>query len=183
MVFQLFVFCAGNREAAHVYLQALLEGASTPLSDTCHEKSYLEAQGNLEELFPARRCYLKARFVPDLSDEIAKLALDHLANAAEKNRVTRIWFQNYFSDTGYLAWVAAYWDDASNDDRMIKWSRVFGDKIQLVLNDDEDMGSAPNFVPAATPLGELFGERDQERIRRVKRQYDPDNYFRFHVFV
>jgi FAD/FMN-containing dehydrogenase len=72
--------------------------------------------------------------------------------------------------------VECGWDDPSIDDAQLAWAR---DAMRMV----ERFGAAGAYANALSDVGDevartIYGDAKYERLRRLKREWDPDNVFR-----
>jgi len=187
--------CVFNGDAAEgeALLQPLRE-LGTMVTDFSGRMNYCDTQQLFDTLMPAGeyRCYWKARYLTDLSDEMIDLALKNAQSAPSDNSLCSLW--NFggatakvasdataFGDRtmGWMYSLDGVWSDAKDDEANIEWSRAgwlsadsYGHHGRAYLNfpgHGED-GDALTRVS--------FGENYQ-RLVAIKTKYDPQNRFRF----
>lgn len=187
--------CVYNGDAAEgeALLQPLRELG--PMSaDFSGRMNYCDVQQLFDTLMPAGefRCYWKARYLNELSDEMIDLAMADASAAPSDNSLSSLW--NFggatakvpadataFGDRsmGWMYSLDGVWSDAADDAANIAWSRNgwsnserFGQHGRAYLNfpghgeDNSDLTRA-SFGP------------NYDRLVEVKTKYDPQNRFRF----
>ena len=76
--------------------------------------------------------------------------------------------------------VTAGWPDSDQDDEYIGWAR----QVHATLSKVGPAGAYINFLGADAPdLAAVFGAEKLERLRSVKREYDPDDLYRPAVHI
>jgi hypothetical protein len=175
------VFCAGGSTIGIPFLDDVLRDVDTqPTANEISDKNYMEAQTSLDSFFPAQKCYQKARFLDDLSEDVVLLAITRMEGlGSEERKQTKVMFSNYFKDTGYLILVHACWSDPEMQKSMTLWSDSL---IEDASKGDNKETGAPNYASSNTSLSELFIEDDKLQILKLKKKYDPDNFFNCNVF-
>lgn len=163
-------------------------------TDFSGRMNYCDVQQLFDTLMPAGdfRCYWKARYLTDLTDEMIDLALANALAAPSDNSLSSIW--NFggatakvpadataFGDRsmGWMYSLDGVWSDPADDDANIAWSREgwsnserFGHHGRAYLNfagHGED-----NAALTRTSFGANY-----ERLVEIKTKYDPQNRFRF----
>lgn len=187
--------CVYNGDAAEgeALLQPLRElGAMS--TDFSGRMNYCDVQQLFDTLMPAGdfRCYWKARYLNELSDEMIDLAIADALAAPSDNSLSSLW--NFggatakvaadataFGDRsmGWMYSLDGVWSDAADDAANIEWSRSgwsnserFGHHGRAYLNfaghgeDNNDL-TRRSFGP------------NYDRLVEVKTKYDPQNRFRF----
>ncbi len=187
--------CVYNGDAAEgeALLQPLRELGEMS-ADFSGRMNYLDVQQLFDTLMPPGefRCYWKARYLTELTDEMIDLALANAAAALSDNTLSSLW--NFggataavapdataFGDRsmGWMYSLDSVWPDAADDEANIAWSREgwsnserFGHEGRVYLNfpghgeDGEDL--------TRTSFGSTYA-----RLVEVKTKYDPQNRFRF----
>jgi len=177
----------GDLEEADKHL-APLRAFGTPLADMVTEMPYTALQSILDAAAPTGiRRYWKSGYFTDLSDELLDIVLKyvatrpspmspvlflHIRGAAARTPTEATAFGNrrdqWDSD------IISQWLDAADDEKNITWTRNFWKEIEPLTNgvyvnhlggdDDPRIANAygPNF----------------ERLKVIKKKYDPDNFFR-----
>lgn len=167
---------------------APLRGFGTPLADMITEMPYTALQSILDAAAPPGiRRYWKSGYFTDLSDELLDIVLKHVATrpsplspvlflhmrgAAARTATEATAFGNrrdqWDSD------IISQWLDAADDEKNITWTRNFWKEIEPLthgvyvnhLGSDDD-------ARVANAYGSNF-----ERLKTIKKKYDPDNFFR-----
>ena len=177
----------GDMEEADKHLGPL-RAFGSPLADMVTEMPYTALQSILDAAAPTGiRRYWKSGYFTDLSDELLDIVLKYLATrpspmspvlflhirgAAARTATEVTAFGNrrdqWDSD------IISQWLDAADDEKNITWTRNFWKEIEPLTNgvyvnhlggdDDPRIANAygPNF----------------ERLKAIKKKYDPDNFFR-----
>jgi hypothetical protein len=187
--------CVYNGDAAEgeALLQPLRE-LGTMVTDFSGRMNYCEVQQLFDTLMPAGeyRCYWKARYLTELSNDMIHLAMKNAAAAPSDNSISSLW--NFggatekvsadataFGDRsmGWMYSLDGVWADSQDDEANMAWSRdgwlsaePYGHHGRAYLNfpgHGED-GDALTRVS--------FGENYQ-RLVEIKSRYDPENRFRF----
>jgi FAD/FMN-containing dehydrogenase len=162
----------------------------TPLLDMSGDFGFREIQSKFD-LIEYGSCsgYWKSMYVADMADEVLAIAgkwtksrplgtavtqLLHMGGAIGRVGAADTAFGDRSADYMVSA-ETAWWDDADQD-RCTDWARNF-------INDIEELpysrGTYLNFngETDANSRGEQFGT-NMQRLREVKRRYDPQNLFR-----
>jgi FAD/FMN-containing dehydrogenase len=183
----LVVCCAGSLTEGKAVLQPLRD-LGKPILDTVQPMPYTALQQAFDGGLPkGQRYYSKAVYLPELSDELITVVLQH----AETLRGT--YTTAYFSAEsgaasrpdsaatafphrhgGYGFHIIAGWENPEADDEVIGWARGFfrslipysssGIYVNLLGEDEDDR------VPAS------YGTNYQ-RLVEIKNKWDPDNLF------
>ncbi len=187
--------CVYNGDAAEgeALLQPLRElGAMS--ADFSGRMNYCDVQQLFDTLMPAGdfRCYWKARYLTELTDEMIDLAMANALAAPSDNSLSSLW--NFggataavaadataFGDRsmGWMYSLDSVWTDPGDDAANIAWSRDgwsncegFGHHGRAYLNfpgHGED-----NAALTRTSFGPNY-----QRLVEIKTRYDPKNRFRF----
>lgn len=178
---------AGGVEAGERAL-APLKTFGPPALDMMGPHTYLGQQAMLSQAMPPHVLnYWKAGFVPVVSDDVIRAAVE--AYAAAPSPLSSILFfpihgvasrvppdaTAYPHRTGVHVGIYALWRDAAESAANIAWARSAWAAIEP-------------FVPGGVYVNELGEDEDHRvhlaygsnypRLARVKRMYDPDNVFR-----
>ncbi len=177
----------GDLEEADKHI-APLRAFGTPIADMIAEIPYTALQSILDAAAPTGiRRYWKSGYFTDLSDELLDIVLKyvatrpspmspvlflHIRGAAARTPTEATAFGNrrdqWDSD------IISQWLDVTDDEKNITWTRNFWKEIEPLTNgvyvnhlggdDDPRIANAygPNF----------------ERLKAIKKKYDPDNFFR-----
>jgi FAD/FMN-containing dehydrogenase len=145
----------------------------------------------LQELFGrgvfGLRHYWSGRFLRELSDEVIELTeaafedeavdvavlLEPLHGAAARVPIDATAFGG--REARYNATYMATWTSSDHDAEHVERARAYSGALAAWA-----LSAGYVNYSVELPAGELaFGERRYERLRAVKREYDPDNVFRF----
>jgi len=155
-----------------------------PIANTMRPMYYAELQDIFGRMPFGLRNYWSGRFLRELPDELIQQSADHLDTGGPGS----IMFEPIFGaasrvpieatafagrDAAYNATFLSIWEDESEDDRRIAAARGFSALL-------EPWSTGAQYVNYATE--DEDAEEDTERfarLRKVKRQYDPENRFRF----
>jgi len=187
--------CVYNGDAAEgeALLQPLRELGEMS-ADFSGRMNYCDVQQLFDTLMPAGdfRCYWKARYLTDLTDELIDLAMANALAAPSDNSLSSLW--NFggatakvsadataFGDRtmGWMYSLDGVWSDPGDDEANIAWSREgwsnserFGHHGRAYLNfagHGED-----NAALTRTSFGPNY-----DRLVEIKTKYDSQNRFRF----
>ena len=177
----------GDLDEADKYL-APLRSFGTPLADMVAEMPYTSLQSILDAAAPTGiRRYWKSGYFTDLSDQLLDIVLKyvatrpspmspvlflHVRGAAARTATEVTAFGNrrdqWDSD------IISQWLDPADDDKNITWTRNFWKEIEPLTNGVyvNHLGSDDD-PRVANAYGPNF-----ERLKTIKKKYDPDNFFR-----
>jgi FAD/FMN-containing dehydrogenase len=177
----------GDVKEAEKHL-APLRSFGSPIADMITEMPYLQLQSILDAAAPAGiRRYWKSGYFIDLPDELLDIVLRnvaarpsplspvlffHMRGAAAEVETAATAFANrrdqWDSD------IISQWLDAADDEKNISWAKNFWKEIEPFNNGVyvNHMGSDDD-PRIANAYGENF-----ERLKAIKKKYDPDNFFR-----
>jgi FAD/FMN-containing dehydrogenase len=182
---------AADRELARVHRQG------PPAMDTISRKPYLAAQHAADESMRwGHRFYMKSGYLGDFPDAALDVCLDHVTRAPEGGDCSiGVWAwgraiadvpEHATAYTGREAryWIAAeaMWENASLDDPHRAWARTSMSDLQpyvmagRYVNDVGDVG-------CEDLVRSVYGDTKYERLRTIKRTWDPDNVFRLNQNV
>jgi FAD/FMN-containing dehydrogenase len=134
------------------------------------------------------RNYWSGRFLRGLSDEVIELSADHLGPAGTGS----VMFEPILGaaarvppeatafagrEAAFNATFISSWTNAEEDDGHIALAREFSAKLEPWASG----GGYVNYASESAGDGLLseYGADRLERLREVKREYDPENRFRF----
>jgi FAD/FMN-containing dehydrogenase len=178
----------GDLEEGHEWIRPLLQ-AATPVMNTVRPMYYPELQEVFGRMPAGLRNYWSGRFLSELPDEAIERTAAHLRPADVYGTIllepmhgaaTRIPPDaTAFAgrEAKYNATFIGFWQNLDEDERRVATAR------------DYSAGLAPwtlgggylNYAsePAGETLETEFGADRFSRLRMVKRQFDPENTFRF----
>jgi FAD/FMN-containing dehydrogenases len=179
---------AGSVEEGEKVVRPLKEFGS-PVLDLCEPKPYLAHQAMFDPTFPhGRWYYFRACDVTELSDEVIDITVDHASRISSPLTAFPIWQMG-----GAVARVG--------DDESAFSGRAAGHTFNISGMTDAAEGFAEerdwvrNFWSALEPyhtsvytnflmdegeerVREAYGADKYDRLKALKRKYDPDNFFR-----
>jgi FAD/FMN-containing dehydrogenase len=183
---------AGDAEAAAEAVRPLRESLPV-LSDGLGLTSYLQIQVMQGDTPFGLRHYWKSQFVDSLPDDLIDEIVDnYLAHPQDGSDVV-LFEQMHGAALRVPADATAFsrrekcinvspmgtWEDAATDAEHIAWAR----RTSAVLADRSTSGGGYlNYGAPDEPIERVraaYGHAKFERLRQVKRRYDPHNLFRF----
>jgi FAD/FMN-containing dehydrogenase len=175
----------GDEAEGRAALEPLRE--AEPVHGELRPMYYPEIQEVFGRGTPGLRHYWSGRFLREFPDEAIALTIDALEDPASDGAVlleplhgaaSRVSpDETAFSgrDARYNATFLGSWRSAEHDQPNIERARAYSAALA-------PWALSAGYVNYSVdlPAGEVaFGERRYERLRAVKREYDPDNVFRF----
>ncbi len=178
----------GDLEAGREAIRELTEGLS-PVKNTVRPMYYSELQDLYGRMPFGLRNYWSGRFLAELPDELLALTS---AQFIELGTAGGVLFEplhgaptRVASDATAFAgreahWNATFinvWTEPDEDERQIETARAYSSALEPW----KIGGGYLNYATEASAGGleTVFGSQRFERLRAVKRQYDPSNVFRF----
>jgi len=167
-------------------------GRLTPVTGMLRELPYLTMQRLTGELRFGSRHYWKGHFLRELPDELIDLAVEHVGRP--QAGTSSILFEpmhgaasqvsdetTAFSNRSALFNVSALgiWADPGDDESVIAWARSCASALEP---HSASGGGYLNYGAPDEPLTRVessFGVAKFQRLREVKRRYDPENLLRF----
>lgn len=187
--------CVYNGEAAEgeALLQPLRE-LGNMVTDFSGRMKYCNVQQLFDMLMPAGeyRCYWKARYLTDLSDEMIVLAMRNAVAAPSDNSISSLW--NFGGATAEIApeatafgdrsmgWMYSLdgvWSDAKDDATNIGWSREGWESAEPYGHHGRAYLNFPGHGEDGDALTRASFGANYQRLVEIKSKYDPDNRFRF----
>jgi len=165
-----------------------LRGFGAPLADMVTEMPYVQMQALLDAAAPSGiRRYWKSGYFTELSDELLDIVLKHVATrpsllspvlffhirGAAARTATEV---TAFGNRGdqWDSDIISQWIDAADDEKNISWTRNFWKEIEPLTNGVYVNHLGTDDDPrVANAYGANF-----ERLKAIKKKYDPDNFFR-----
>jgi len=187
--------CVYNGDAAtgEALLQPLREYGNL-VTDFSGRMKYCDVQQLFDTLMPsgAFRCYWKARYLTDLSDDMIELAMRHAQAAPSDNSISSLWnFGGATADVaaeatafgdrsmGWMYSLDGVWSDPGEDAANIAWSREGWDSAAPYGHHGRAYLNFPGHGEDGDALTRAsFGDNFQ-RLVEIKTKYDPQNRFRF----
>ncbi len=181
-------FHSGDQAVAADELRKVLDAADAGFTNI-EQIKYLTLQGvDDEELAWGHRVYTKGGFVDDLPDDALDALGEHLGSAApgvsfgswaQGGAIGRV-ADDAMAFTGHSApfqmSTDSSWDDPADDAARIAWAR----QAYAIVEPHTRTGRYVNDVTDTAPdlARWIYGDAKYERLREVKRAWDPDNTFR-----
>jgi FAD/FMN-containing dehydrogenase len=171
-----------------------LRGAPGLLADRVTRRPYLELQGMLDLPFGLRH-YWKGHFVRELPDALLEeiwravapggprgsVLIEAIHGAA--GRVPPEATAVGFREAAFNISALSIWEDPAADEAQIAWARATAATAEPYTLRG---GGYLNYMQADEPLERVraaYGDERFERLREVKRRYDPANVLRFNQNV
>ncbi|CAB4929367.1 unannotated protein [freshwater metagenome] len=188
----IFVFWAGDFDDAAEGV-APLDALGAPMADLAGPIPYADMQAMADAAYPAgKRDYFKGGFINHVTDE----AIDDMVRHGESIMapLTNIILLALGDGTDYARYteehspigpearsagwtfqVLSIWSDPADDDLHREWTR----DVAKTMSSYSSLVMFPNFVSIDDPsrAAEAFSPAAMERLRAVKREYDPGNVF------
>ncbi len=168
---------------------ARLRALGPALMDTMAVKPYLDVQGaNDEYMRWGQRFYMKSGFLRDFPSDLVPAIVETVATGPGDVAVSlwpwgRAIAEVPDEDMAFTGRGAAYWfgtetvwTDPADDAAMRDWSRSAWQLMQTHASTGRYVNDVSE-TDAGT-LAEVYGTAKLDRLRALKRAYDPDNVFR-----
>jgi hypothetical protein len=162
---------------------------ASPVLDRCEPKPYLAHQAMFDPSFPhGWWYYMRACDVAELTDDIIDITVDHSMRIRSPLTAFPIWQlggavarigddETAFNgrSAGHTFNITAATETADGFDEEREWSRNFWSALEphhtsvyvnFLMDEGEDR------------VREAYGAQKYERLKALKRRYDPDNFFR-----
>jgi FAD/FMN-containing dehydrogenase len=186
-----FVIWAGEHADAQRGV-APLDALGEPLADLAAPSTYVDLQAMSDPAYPyGMRDYFKGGFIDELTDEaidtlvqlgadlrapLSNIILLPLGAATDYARYTEEHSPLGTRDAQWTFQVLSLWSDPAEDELHREWTR----EVARTMSTYSALVSFPNFVAIddGARATESFSPRAMERLRAVKRRWDPENVFR-----
>jgi FAD/FMN-containing dehydrogenase len=164
------------------------------VADFSRRMQYCEVQKLFDALFPAGefRCYWKSHLLLSLTDQAIDEAIENAASSPSDHSISSFW--NFggataavaadataFGDRsfGWMYSLDSVWRDPSDDERVIGWTRAAWNRAKKhALEGRLYLNFAGQDADSDALTRQTFGKNDA-RLARIKKRYDPGNMFRF----
>jgi FAD binding domain-containing protein/berberine-like enzyme len=179
---------AGSVEEGEKVVHPLKEFGS-PVLDLCEPKPYLTHQAMFDPTFPhGRWYYFRACDVTELTDDVIDITVDHATRISSPLTAFPIWQmggavarvgddESAFSGrtAGHTFNISGTTDTADGFDEERDWVRNFWSALEPYHT-----GVYTNFLmdEGEERIREAYGADKYDRLKALKRKYDPDNFFR-----
>jgi hypothetical protein len=180
---------AGPVEEAEKVMRPL-KAFSSPVLDLCEPKAYVDHQGMFDPSYPhGWWYYVRACDVAVLSDDVIDVTVEHAMRIRSPLGGFPIWQlggavarvgedETAFNGrgAGHTFNITAVTESAEGFDEEREWSRNFWSALEphhtsVYVNFLMDEGEER--------VREAYGAQKYDRLKALKRRYDPDNFFRF----
>ncbi|WP_244928850.1 FAD-binding oxidoreductase [Nocardioides sp. W7] len=185
----LMVTCwAGDLDRGEEVLKPFRDLAPT-VAELVGPMPYPALNSAFDDLYPSGlRHYWKANFVKELTDDAIAAHVEHGAQVPEMTSTMHIYPINgachrvapdatafAYRDANFATVIAGMWPDEKDDERNIAWVRDYYDATAPLSED----GGYINFMAEDDQdrIGANY-KGNYDRLRQVKRTYDPGNLFR-----
>ncbi|MGE5281694.1 MAG: FAD-binding oxidoreductase [Chloroflexota bacterium] len=179
---------AGENEAGEEAVRPLRELGS-PLLDLCEPKPFLEHQAMFDPSFvPGRWYYMRACDVDVLSDEVIDITAEHSLRIGSPLTAFPIWQMGgavarmadedtafHGRTAGHTFNISAITESAEGFEEEREWARG----LWSALEPHHSSTVYVNFLmeEGEERVREAYGAEKYDRLKRLKREYDPDNVF------
>jgi len=169
---------------------APLKAFGSPVLDLCEPKPFLEHQAMFDPSFPhGQWYYMRACDVAELTDEVIDITVEHAMRIRSPLTAFPIWQmggaisrvgedETAFSGrgAGHTFNITAATAGPEGFDEEREWVRNFWS----ALEPHQTCGTYVNFLMSEGEerVREAYGAEKYERLKALKRRYDPDNLFR-----
>jgi hypothetical protein len=179
---------AGSIEEAEKVVRPL-RAFGSPVLDLCRPKRYLEHQAMFDPSFPhGWWYYMRSCDVAELSDDVIDITVEHSMRISSPRTAFPIWQQGgavarvddeetAFDGraAGHTFNITAATETAEGFDQEREWSRSFWSALE-----PHQTSVYVNFLmeEGEERIRQAYGAAKYERLKALKRRYDPDNVFR-----
>jgi FAD/FMN-containing dehydrogenase len=181
----------GSVSAGERAIAPLREGLG-PVVDAVRPLSYNEMQATSAPFPFGLRHYWKGQFLAELTDEMVDMAVEEFHRRPVPSTSTLLFefiegapnrvpaSAMAFNHRGARFNVSALgiWEDPAQDTAQIEWARRFAS----ALTPGTPGALYVNYMNADEPSERVrlaYGDAKFDRLRQIKKRYDPDNIFRF----
>jgi FAD/FMN-containing dehydrogenase len=184
---------AGDMDEGERVMKPLREFGS-PVLDLCGPKAYLEHQAMFDPSFPhGRWYYMRACDVAELTDEVIDITVDHAMKIKSPLTTFPIWQMggavgrvadddSAFTSrgAGYTFNLTSMTEGPEGFDEERQWTRDFWSALE-----PHHLGVYVNFLmeEGEGRIREAYGPAKYDRLKALKRKYDPENLFRLNQNV
>jgi FAD/FMN-containing dehydrogenase len=166
-----------------------LRKVGSPVLDLCEPKPFLAHQGMFDPSYPhGWSYYMRACDVAGLTDEVIDITVDHSLRIGSPLTAFPIWQRGgaaarvdeqdaafHGRGAGYTFNIAAATESAEGFDEEREWVRAFWAALaphhtSVYVNFLMDEGEER--------IRQAYGDQKYDRLKALKRRYDPDNFFR-----
>lgn len=184
---------AGAADQGEKLLQPLRE-LGPMITDFSGRMPYAEVQKLFDTLMPTGtlRCYWKSHLLKDLTDEAIDEGLANALASPSGRSISSFWKfggatarvqaeATAFGDRSFdwMYSLDSAWEDASDDQRIMDWTRDAWSRARRFALDGRLYLNFPGLDGDSAELTRTAYGRNFDKLRQVKRRYDPGNMFRF----
>lgn len=181
---------AGSAEEGERALQPLREWGQ-PIVDFSDRMAFTEVQKVLDADYPkGRNYYWKSVYLKELEDETINTILTLNRKAPSHHSTIDIWTMGGAlsrvspdesplspREAPYMIGIEANWDDDAYSDRNIAWVGECVTRLKPFVAPGNYL-NFPGFLEEGDELIKDAYGKNLQRLRKIKQQYDPDNFFR-----
>jgi FAD/FMN-containing dehydrogenase len=188
---------AGPAEEGERFVQPLRE-IGTPLLDLSAQRPFLEVQQMFDAFLPKGELlnYWKSLYLDRLDDEIidklvevfnarpalrCPFVLHDLRGASSRVPVDATAFAG--RNACYLLELNSSWADPGETERNVAWTRKVGQELSARYSSGGGYLNMNCYNEDGAPLVETTYGPNYERLRKIKKQYDPMNLFRLNANI
>ena len=189
--FATVVCYCGDQDEGEKVLEPL-RTFGTPIADVIRQQPYLEMQSLFDPMNPpGRRYYNKAHNISKVGagaidsilhqmttapTPLSGIVLQQLHGAAGRVPVSDTAFPHRYDH--HVMWINPMSDDAADDAVMIEWGRESWEALKPYVDKAVYVNALEDILEEGErPVREAYGA-NYERLRALKRTYDPANLFR-----
>jgi hypothetical protein len=171
-----------------------LKAFGSPVLDLCVPKPFLAHQAMFDPSFPhGWWYYMRSCDVADLTDEVIDITVEHSLRIDSPLTAFPIWQRGGAAarvgedetafggrGAGYTFNITAATEAAEGFDEEREWVRTFWSALE-----PHHTGAYVNFLmeEGEERILQAYGAKKYDRLKELKRRYDPDNLFRFNQNV
>jgi len=185
-----FVCHTGKIEDAEASI-APLRALGEPVADIVTRRPYTQMQSLLDATQPkGRRYYWKSHYLPGIDDRLIDLATTHAGRIRSPHSAILLFqIQGALGempaghspagnrDAAYVLNIAGSWEKPDDDAANVQWARDCFEPTRACSTG----GTYINFLTEEEGQDRIeaaYGRPILNRLAAIKRQYDPDNFFR-----
>jgi len=183
--------CYSGRPADGEALLAPLRRMGNPVADNVTRRPYVQMQGLLDATQPkGRRYYWKSHYLGRIEREAVDLAAEHASRIASPHSAILVFHLGGAlnelpaghspagnRDAQYVLNIAGSWEKPQDDAANLQWARDAFEAMKPCSTG----GTYLNFLTqeeGADRIEAAYGRPTLDRLAALKRQWDPDGFFR-----
>ncbi|MCB1745289.1 MAG: FAD-binding oxidoreductase, partial [Gammaproteobacteria bacterium] len=175
-----------------------LRTLADPLLDFSAPMAYCDVQSLFDPLFPKGelRAYFKSLYLDELSDAIIDELVPRAVDRPSPDSLCSFWCMGGAMarvapetmsfggrQSAYMFSIDGIWRDPADDEINIDWARRFWRDVSRHSNGQSYLNFAGLGEEGEPLVRRSYGESNYDRLREVKRRYDPRNLFRFNLNI